>query len=221
MKVLVLAVMVSSLSSAAFAQRHPVQYSSPSGYGNILFPGPGHASPIPPGGVTGSHFRPLLPLPRRETNPQPSIVIVPWPMYDSGYNADRSGNDQQGDPGQTPVTESSPSPPMISNQSLVPPQRPLQQADTNLKGGVPACVTAQCNAIGPQAAEEVRPTIYLLAFKDHRIVQALGYWMEAGTLHYVSIEYGLNQASISLIDRDLSERLNDERGTPFRLPAGK
>jgi hypothetical protein len=45
--------------------------------------------------------------------------------------------------------------------------------------------------------------------------------MEAGTLHYVSIEYGLNQASISLIDRDLSERLNDERGTPFRLPAGK
>jgi hypothetical protein len=42
--------------------------------------------------------------------------------------------------------------------------------------------------------------------------------MEVGTLHYVSVEYGLNQVSINLIDRDLSQRLNHEKGLAFNLP---
>ena len=63
-----------------------------------------------------------------------------------------------------------------------------------------------------------QPTIYLIAFRDHTIVQALGYWMEGSTLHYVSAEQTLNQVSIDLVDRDLSQRLNDERGLDFRLP---
>jgi hypothetical protein len=69
-----------------------------------------------------------------------------------------------------------------------------------------------------QLSANDQPTIYLIAFKDHSIVQALGYWMEGATLHYVSVEHSLNQASIDLIDRDLSQRLNDERGLEFRLP---
>ena len=63
-----------------------------------------------------------------------------------------------------------------------------------------------------------QPTIYLIALRDHTIVQALGYWMEGSTLHYVSAEHTLNQLSIDLVDRDLSQRLNDERGLDFRLP---
>jgi hypothetical protein len=43
--------------------------------------------------------------------------------------------------------------------------------------------------------------------------------MEGGALHYVSVERTLNQVSMDLIDRDLSQRLNDERGVPFKLPA--
>ena len=42
--------------------------------------------------------------------------------------------------------------------------------------------------------------------------------MEGSTLHYVSAEHTLNQLSIDLVDRDLSQRLNDERGLDFRLP---
>jgi len=57
--------------------------------------------------------------------------------------------------------------------------------------------------------------------KDHSIMQALGYWLETGTLHYVSAEYTLNQVSIGLVDRELSQRLNDERGIPFKLPTAK
>jgi hypothetical protein len=66
-----------------------------------------------------------------------------------------------------------------------------------------------------------QPTLYLIAFKDHRIVPALGYWIESGNLHYVSAEHSLNQASLDLIDRDLSQQLNDERHVEFRLPKGQ
>jgi hypothetical protein len=69
-----------------------------------------------------------------------------------------------------------------------------------------------------RAAADDRPTIYLLAFKDHNIVPALGFWMEGSTLHYVSVEHSMNQVSLDLIDRDLSQRLNDERGVEFKLP---
>src|SRR5262249_56399354 len=47
------------------------------------------------------------------------------------------------------------------------------------------------------ANTEPQPTLYLIAFKDHSIVQALGYWMEGSTLHYVSSEHSLNQASLN------------------------
>jgi hypothetical protein len=63
-----------------------------------------------------------------------------------------------------------------------------------------------------------QPTLYLIAFKDHSIVSALGYWVEGSSLHYVSVEHTLNQASLDLIDRDLSQRLNDERNVEFHLP---
>ncbi len=221
MKCVLLAVLSLSLSNAAFAQRHSVQYSPPAGYGNVPLPGSGRVSSMPPGGITVSHFSQLPTAPRRSTGPQPSLVIVPWPVYDSSYIADHLGNDQQEDLGQTSVTESNPAPPVLINQSLGPTADSLQPGTSNPKDGAQAFVNAQCKAIKPQVADEGRPTIYLLAFKDHRIVQALGYWMEVGTLHYVSVEYGLNQVSVNLIDRDLSQRLNDERGIAFNLPAAK
>ena len=66
-------------------------------------------------------------------------------------------------------------------------------------------------------ANDGKPTIYLIAFKDHRIIEALGYWTEGTMLHYVTVEYALNHASITLIDPDLSMRLNHERGIEFKL----
>jgi len=221
MKFVVLAVVALSISGSAIAQRRPGQYWSLGGYGNILFPGTGHAPTTPPGGVTGPHFSKwIVPL-RRATEVQPSIVIVPSPVYDEGYTADPSGSDQPGDPGPASGPEPSPAPPVIINQSLVPPQRPAQPGAFDPKDGAVTGVNPQCNVVRPQAPEEDRPTIYLIAFKDHSIVQALGYWLDGGTLHYVSAEYGLNQASIVLIDRSLSQRLNAERGVAFKLSAAK
>ena len=60
---------------------------------------------------------------------------------------------------------------------------------------------------------------YLLAFKDHAIYSAVAYWVEDDTLHYFTSGNTLNQASLSLLDRDLTIRLNRERGVDIRLPA--
>jgi len=67
-----------------------------------------------------------------------------------------------------------------------------------------------------QAPEE-NPT-YLIAFKDHTIYAALAYWVEDGTLHYVTNQNTHNQVSLDLVDRELSDRLNRERSVDFRLP---
>ena len=44
---------------------------------------------------------------------------------------------------------------------------------------------------------------YLIAFKDHTIYSAVAYWVDGDTLHYFTTGNTHNQASVSLIDRDL------------------
>jgi hypothetical protein len=210
MKFLVLAVTFLSLSAAAFGQRRSGQYWSLGGYGNILFPGTGHAPATPPGGVTGPHFFRSPRPSATDQQPSPNMVL-PSPVYDPGYTDDRSGVYAPGDPNRIPhMIDPIPAPPVIINQSFPPPPQ------------VPElCSNAPVNASRSNVANDNRPTIYLIAFKDHRIVQALGYWTDGATLHYISAEYGLNQASLVLIDQDLSQRLNDERGFAFKVPLPK
>ena len=74
------------------------------------------------------------------------------------------------------------------------------------------------------AAEPARaadPPHYLLAFKDHSIYSAVAYWVDGDTLHYFTAGNVHNQASMSLIDRPLTERLNRELGIEFTLPPPK
>jgi endonuclease YncB( thermonuclease family) len=61
-------------------------------------------------------------------------------------------------------------------------------------------------------------TYYLLAFKDNSIYSAVAYWVDGDTLHYFTSGNRHNQASISLLDRELTTRLNRERGSDIRLP---
>jgi hypothetical protein len=71
-----------------------------------------------------------------------------------------------------------------------------------------------------QPAEPEQPH-YLLAFKDHTIYSSVAYWFDGDTLHYFTNGNTHNQASIALIDRDLTERLNREMGTDFKMPPAK
>lgn len=229
MRYFVLSVLFLTFLGTVFAQGQQGPYHSLGGYGNVVFPGTGHA---PAGGFTGSNYMraggvyngggaPAHPQHRRS-----SVVLYPvlYPAgaYDPAYSGDQS--QAAADPNGTPS--------VVINQNFVPQQgnpvvreydsdAPPDQASgmRMYQNSSHPYDDAQSGASGRHIANDDEPTLYLIAFKDHSIIQALGYWMEGGALHYVSVERTLNQVSMDLIDRDLSQRLNDERGVQFKLPA--
>ena len=62
---------------------------------------------------------------------------------------------------------------------------------------------------------------YLIALKDHTIYSVVAYWVDGDTLHYFTAGNVHNQASLSLVDRDLTARLNKESGLQVNLPPAK
>ena len=233
------------LMGTAFAQGHFGQSSSLGGFGNVLYPGTGHAPPSRPGGITGPYFYNTFGGRRFGGNNYGNgqgAVIIPYPVfysgygysYGPGYGYDPSLGYAQGYGDQPPVINSGSTPPVIINQNFVPPQaNPVvreyaptdnsgdQQQQSSLKM-YQAPTPGQAPPQQLQAPSNPdQATIYLIALTDHTIVQALGYWMEGSTLHYVTVDHDLNQLSLGLIDRDLSQRLNSERGIEFKLPAAR
>jgi hypothetical protein len=86
---------------------------------------------------------------------------------------------------------------------------------------------------GPQPGEE-RPTIqsytapsaprpepsedqplFFIGLTDNSVYTAVAYWVEGGTLNYITPQGRHNQVSLSLIDRETTARLN--RGSKFQL----
>ena len=61
---------------------------------------------------------------------------------------------------------------------------------------------------------------YLIVYKDHSIHAALAYWVEGGTLHYVTTDNAHNQVSLDLVDIAASTKLNSDHNVPFSV-AGK
>jgi hypothetical protein len=74
---------------------------------------------------------------------------------------------------------------------------------------------------GPAQPANSASPLYLIAFHDHSIRAAAAYWVEGGTLHYVTLEHEQKQAALSTVDRDLSGQLNRERRVAFSLPASQ
>lgn len=68
-----------------------------------------------------------------------------------------------------------------------------------------------------RAAVDDQATIYLIALKDESIRQAVGYWVEGQTLHYVTPGGTINRVTLDQVDRETSERLNRERKVDFSL----
>jgi hypothetical protein len=70
-----------------------------------------------------------------------------------------------------------------------------------------------------QGGVSVQPgdTIYLIAFKDHRIQAAIAYWVDANVLHYVTREHEQKQVLLESIDRAFTEQLNRDLHVQFSL----
>jgi hypothetical protein len=75
------------------------------------------------------------------------------------------------------------------------------------------------DAAAPSTATDA--THYIIAFKDHSIYSAVAYWVDGDTLHYFTTPTTHNQASVALVDRDLTQRLNQESGVEVKLPPAR
>lgn len=102
------------------------------------------------------------------------------------------------------------------------PAAPQQPVIINQYFGVEAPVNQQQNPPAPNeptsSSTVAPPNYYLIAYKNHAIYSALAYWVEDKTLHYVTMQNTHNQASLDLIDLNLTKTLNQSNDIPFTVP---
>jgi len=141
---------------------------------------------------------------------------VAVPVYVGGY-------DTQAQPQVVPVPQQAQQQP---NVIVIYPQAPSYQAASQSQYGYQQ--PAQSNIVEvpsyqtqPQAQDSGEATHYLLAFKDHSIYSAVAYWVDGDTLHYFTSGDSHNQISVSLVDRELTKRLNENSGLQVKLPPAR
>jgi hypothetical protein len=216
------------LSSAAIAIVQQQQRPNPTGFGSVLYPGTGGPPPASAHGGFGSvlypgtggppgHNAPVV-----RVGPPPPVahpahgrtVIVPYPVYYGGYYSDPSmysAQALQGDAGS--YAAPSQSPVVIINQSFRPDTaNPVIRDYTD--------VPPPGAAVQPALPSD-QAIIYLIALTDHTIMPAIAYWVDGDTLNYITAEGNQNRISMSLVDREFSTRLNQDRHVEFQLPAPK
>jgi len=117
--------------------------------------------------------------------------------------------------------EGPPQPPaVVINQNFVPDVANPVVREYGPEDQEPGAGMRNYQNVPPPKQPEPEATIYLIAFKDHSVVPALGWWVEGNTIKYVNLDHDINQASVDLIDRDLSKKLNAQRNVEFTLPPG-
>jgi len=204
------------MASGAFAQRINNSFGTNSGFGNVLFPAGKPVTPGVTGNVAGRQgFRGPQ---GRGFNGGTSVIYVPYLYpygggsyygYGNGYGYGDAPPQQQ----QSGVTVVYPPPPTPVIVMGAPGGQPADVPHSMIQDYPPQQQPGADNT-GAQADA----TYYLLAFKDHSIYSAVGYWVDGDTLHYITGGNVHNQVSLSLIDRDLTAQLNKGRGVQINLP---
>jgi len=182
------------------------------GFGSVVFPGGGRIV-VPNSRITGTG----LPGGSRGSG-----LVYAYPVYVGGYYDSSCFYPAEQPAGQAPpvqdgVAAYSPTaaPVLITPSSGGDAQAPGEQSDFGVY---------QPDATEPveqSAAQPAEPAQYLLAFKDRTIYSTPAYWVDGDTIHYFTAGNKHNQASVSLIDRELTRRLNAESGVEVELPAAK
>lgn len=215
-------------------------------FGNILFPGgiPAHHTERVGGLITGS--RPYTGVPPRGTAGYPGgpgrnrTVVVPYavPVFASPYYGYADPGYLMQQPNVTVVVPQAPTPSVVINQHYNPPEpgKPVLRDYSNIElpetsvkvyeGPTPGGGRVEANepkpaVRTPHAPRDDRPTIYLIALKDTSVRQAIGYWVEDGTLHYVTPKGSINHVTLDMVDRETSVQLNAERNLEFDLNAAR
>lgn len=226
----------------------PSHYGSPTGFGNINYPGVGHPpTVIQPGVITDATFPGRLGasvrgypgyssgyrgMSRGPAHPSHSRqTIVPVPVIIGGGYYPYDGNMGAGYGPDQPQMQQPATPPVVIINQAYRPEPVGGYADDSMPSALrrydapvhplPDPNDAEADPKPPKrtrTGDDDKPTIYLIAFKDHTILPALAYWMEGDTLNYITQQGTPNRASLTLIDRDFSKQLNRERQIDFNLP---
>jgi hypothetical protein len=179
------------LAAGLYAQHHG-GFSNPHPFPQGTF-----SKGVFPGGATRQGFRrqPSVPV----TGPARTVIVYGYPVYVGAY-----------------VDNDSPAEPAPQQQ----PAQPVIQYFGSDDAQDPTTPTAAADDLQPMEEPDstAEPSHYLIAFKDHTIYSAVAYWVDGDTLHYFTSANTHNQASVSLVDRDLTERLNKESGLEVKLP---
>jgi hypothetical protein len=146
-------------------------------------------------------------------------VVAAYPVYVGGYYYSA--------PYYAPTDSSYADPSAGATPSnitvVMPPQQPVTPVVINYNYGSapppPPGQTAGLPMVSGSDDNTAEPSHYLIAFKDHTIYAATAYWVDGDTLHYFTAGNVHNQASLALVDREFTERLNKEAGLDVRLPA--
>ena len=196
-------------------------------FGSVVFPGGSNVPAVhtPPVivGAPRSGFRPAA-SPAGQNFHRPvtgsrgnrgNTFVYAYPVFvGGGYeNSFVGGEPQMAPPAQSMPTMAYPAEPARPVIIQVGPEYP-SRAMSAYQPTMPAAPAASDD----QSASSER---YLLAFKDHTVYSAVAYWFDGDTLHYFTSGNVHNQASVSLLDRELTTRLNKELGIDFRMPEGK
>lgn len=199
------------------------------GFGNIVFPG--GVSPIPAPApsfgqrlgatIRGNPYGAGSGYGRGRTG-----AIVPYPVFVGGFGYGY-GYAYPQEPAVTvvqapPDPQSAPPTVIVNNYYTPDAAKPLMRDYTSTPpeeapGPEGLTIYRAPAHERPAPAKEQPATLYLIAFRDGSIFPALGYWIEGDTLHYITTQGTHNKASLSLIDKELSERLNRERRVEFDL----
>jgi hypothetical protein len=214
MRVVGVAIIAFVAIGSVSAQQHN---GSAVGFGNVVFPGLGHA---PSGGNPwGNVVHPGIPSSGINGSRSSVYGTYAFPVYVGGYGYGY-GSGYSSDPGQAyqqqpnvTVVYPPSQPPVVINQYLgaAPPDQ-SQGSDTASNMHLYQAPSNTVDGGAPEAS------YYLIAFKDHTIYSAVAYYVEGDTLHYFTEGNVHNQVSVSLVDRQLTEQLNRERNVDVRLP---
>lgn len=214
-------------------------FGSPSGFGNVVFPGTGTAPRVlnpfsfPSSfaqrlGATVSGFPGYTGAPSIDPffRRQPAVIPYAYPVYVGGYYPMDQPAYQQ-PPNVTivmppqPAGYAQPAPPVTIHQHFGPePARsvireyPPSEPDSSVR-------TYEAPAPKPVEPSPEQDLIFLIALKDSSVYSAAAYWVEGDTLHYITTQGKHNQVSLDLVDRAVSEKLNRGRRVEFRLPPAK
>ncbi len=205
------------LASTALAQRGGT-YRSLGGFGNVLFPGTGHAPATPPGGVTGPYY---FSNGNKHQGWRTGGSAMPSELVPAPALSPNDGLEQSSDPttfrGDSPQTT-----PRVIEQEFLSGENISQPENDSTHAAHPE-VPSGCESPASRTSHQRKitcsgePTVYYLVLKDGRTVQSLGYWLRGSIIYYVSVEYALNQISLSLIDENRTQSLNAARGVEFDL----